>query len=215
MARKKTESKQKVSAIEAELSRLRPVEIKEEKEGGAKGQTEEESKEEKDEFETPSKSRQSSGISWNIPPIKAPVLNSESPAVQPEPENLESQVKTAPATSSSETPVKQEVYVTRANVKYEAGGGEYTAARAYENTREQAEELTRAKERGMAGIRLIQNPVRAPVLEETRSIDVTAWQVEHPMTSRRASQETFRHPQEEYVLDKKEKHQKTKLPFEE
>jgi len=226
MARKK---KEKSLDFEEELKKLKPIILKE---GGLKPALKE-VKKEKTEFEKEETAEESNleeavkqkasfrGASWFAPSDSAPTLKSgEIPELQQaEPENLEKQMREIPASKieMQEAPANQVEYVTKAVPKYEAGAGEYSAGRSYETFEAQKTEIARARERGMAGTPLTERQIRAPVLEERRAMNMAAWEVEHPITSRMAHQETQtqRSSHEEYVLGKKELHKKTKLPFEE
>lgn len=162
---------------------------------------------------------------WRVSGETAPVLKASKTPIAEQAEageNLESQVRRAapaasPAVETSET--KEKVYIT-AVPKYAGGTGDYSARSSYENFVEQERNIIVNREVDITGGRMIHN-ARAPVLEERRAMNISAWESEHPFvrgkTIAEASRgEMARSGGEEYqVLGKKERKEKGKLPFQE
>ena len=169
--------------------------------------TKEEKREEQDnDFQEQffSSSRASRGFSSEN--IRAPVLEATE---QEQDTRLETQVRNTPAAPSSSSENVQEQIYAVSPPKYSAA--DYTARSYQLQDFDDGGNMKVDKQVDVTGGRLMH---RTPVFEERRAININAWESEHPF--RRTHDGMARTNKEDYqVLDKKERREKTKLPFQE
>ncbi len=209
-------SKEKKIDISKEFKKLKPIQIKELKKESQKKEAEnlkeqkEESKLEEALWQAPtSKTPKLTPVMLDSAPTLKP--NAEMPFPEnPEPQNLENQIKNMPTSKIAEANYPGEYVLKAASPKYEAG--EYASAKVYESFEQQKETFTKAREMGMVS-GLTARPSRAPVIEQRRAINLAAWEVENPTMTAISHSAPKRVTHDDYILQKKEKKEKSSLPF--
>ncbi len=208
-----------IEELKKELSKelnklnLRPVALKETEKKAKNSKEKKVEKEqtlEEDLLEQQSPSRSNTSNSFLSPiETRAPVLEKQA-LEQSSSETLERQVRDAPRITEIEEPAKEIVYVNKAVANY--SGKDYSAKSSYDLLDQDDRDVKINMEMDVTGGRIRQQSPTT-FIEEPRAIRLGAWQREHIASQGMTIDSS---PERQYqVLSKKNKKEKTGLPFQE